>query len=81
MPGTFVSMFLQKLIFAAMVVVLLSVGVRSKTICPGTCKTYPNCEAYCKSRGYDHGGCVPPQNYFCCCSKYDQQTFNNIPSD
>ncbi|KAK7279127.1 hypothetical protein RJT34_24172 [Clitoria ternatea] len=67
MSRMLVSTLWQKLIFATMVIVLLSVGVRSKTFCPGTCEKFPNCNAVCEALGYQKGQCVPPDRVFCCC--------------
>ncbi|RDX96240.1 hypothetical protein CR513_21128, partial [Mucuna pruriens] len=72
MSRRLVSMiFLKFMIFAAMAIVLFSLGVSSTTICIGTCRNWPLCDRYCKSIGFQSGTCVPPQIDFCCCSKYD----------
>ncbi|KAL2327045.1 hypothetical protein Fmac_020472 [Flemingia macrophylla] len=60
-----VSMMLQKVILAAMIVVLFSFSVRSQTFCKGTCREFPDCDAHCKFIGYETGKCIISK---CCCS-------------
>ncbi|RDX63995.1 hypothetical protein CR513_57502, partial [Mucuna pruriens] len=64
------------IILIVIIIVLFSLEVSSKTCCPGTCQHFPSCDAYCKSKGYQIGQCVPPENYFCCCAKVDEQISN-----
>ncbi|KAI9115390.1 hypothetical protein K1719_013709 [Acacia pycnantha] len=70
------STLAKKILLAAMVIMLLfssdtGIGVRGQEPpqCPGTCEAFPNCDDYCKQHGYPSGQCVPPQYFFCCCSK------------
>ncbi|RDX86086.1 hypothetical protein CR513_32624, partial [Mucuna pruriens] len=65
MPRSLVS----TIVLTAMVIVLFSLGVSSKTFCPGTCLRFPHCDAYCKSINYQVGECIPPENKTCCCAK------------
>ncbi|KAE9617563.1 hypothetical protein Lalb_Chr03g0036671 [Lupinus albus] len=67
-------MALLKFVFTFMIIVLLlSHGGMAKPYCIGTCKNYPNCDAYCKSQGYKEGHCVYPSPNIpagevnCCC--------------
>ncbi|KEH41261.1 LCR [Medicago truncatula] len=66
-----------KFILAAMLIAIFFLGVSSKQFCPGTCKNYPNCNAYCKKIGYEIGECIPPENHFCCCAKVDEINYHN----
>ncbi|CAL0303139.1 unnamed protein product [Lupinus luteus] len=61
-----------KCIFATMcVVLLLSQGlVSGVTRCLGTCEIYRDCSDECKILGFTTGSCIPPDNHFCCCTRF-----------
>ncbi|KAH1199021.1 hypothetical protein GmHk_18G052477 [Glycine max] len=59
MTRTLVSMILLKFfIFAAMVIVLFSLGVSSNQVCPGQCDDFSDCNAYCVAHNHKTGKCV-----------------------
>ncbi|KAE9617565.1 hypothetical protein Lalb_Chr03g0036701 [Lupinus albus] len=62
-----------KCILATMCVVLLISQdmVSGSTHCLGPCGNYYDCFDECEALGYTLGLCIPPDNYFCCCSIFD----------
>ncbi|KAL2947429.1 hypothetical protein AAZX31_20G068600 [Glycine max] len=71
MTRSLVSMLLLKVIFAAMLFVLFSLGVGNRLPfpnCHGTCLEFPDCAVHCKTIGYEiDGKCLPSSKGWCCC--------------
>ncbi|KAG4983089.1 hypothetical protein AAZX31_10G118600 [Glycine max] len=73
MAHSLVSMILAKVIVTVMVIVLFSLGVSSKPRCVGACSQFPDCAAYCKTKGYQTGTCTLD---VCCCAKAVEHIFS-----